>query len=69
MQHEPGVRRPLADAAVSDHFFVGYDALSAVDLLELVVALESPVFGIDRRGPRDARRRWDVAASLGPFLG
>src|SRR5207247_6784573 len=59
----------LADAAVRDHLLVGDDALSAVDLLQLVGALESTVLGVDGAGPRDARRGRNVAAALRAFLG
>ena len=68
MQHEPRVRGALADAAVGDDLFGRHHAFAAVDLLQLVLALESPVLCVDRCGPRDARRGRDVASTLGAFL-
>src|SRR5215212_11301212 len=35
-QHEPGVRRALADPAVGDHLFIVGDTLAAVDLAQLL---------------------------------
>src|SRR5688500_15950331 len=52
LEHEPGVRRALTDAAVGNHVFVGGDALTFVDAAQLFRALEGAVFA-DRGGPRD----------------
>src|SRR5581483_7113450 len=68
VEHEPRVRGPLADAAVRDDLAVRRDALPAVDLLQLVVALERAVLGVDRGAPRDADGSRDVAAALGALL-
>jgi len=68
VQHEPRVRRALADAAVGDHFLVRNDTLAAVDVLQLIDALEGAVLGVDRGRPRDAGRGRDVAAALRAFL-
>src|SRR3954470_20087514 len=44
VEHEPGVRRALADAAVGDdRVAVGDHALAGVELLELLAGLERPV--------------------------
>src|SRR3712207_2941455 len=55
VQHEPGVRGALADAAVDDDVLVWGDALGAVQLLELIRRLEGAVLG-DRPRPGDALR-------------
>src|SRR5882757_7844907 len=60
VEHEPGVRRALADAAVGDDRLAGQDALARVELLQLVARLERPVLA-DRLGPGDRRRARDVA--------
>src|ERR1700736_1037386 len=69
LEHEPRVRGPLADAAVGDDLAVGRDALAAVDLLQLFVALEGSVLGVDGGAPRDADGVRDMAAALRAFLG
>src|SRR3954452_11708060 len=43
VEHEPGVRRALADAAVGDDPLAAEDALTAVELAQLVGGLERPV--------------------------
>ena len=43
VQHEPGVARTLADAAVGDDVLVGGDALAAVERVQLVGGLEGAV--------------------------
>src|SRR4051794_16420893 len=62
-QHEPGVRAALADAAIGDDGLVGGDPLAAIDLAQLVGALEGAV-RIGGRGPGDVLRRRDVAGAL-----
>src|SRR3712207_9535156 len=63
VQHEPRVRRALADAAVGDDRVAGQHALVLVELLELLLGLEGAVL-LDRLGPRHRRRARDVAAAL-----
>ena len=64
MEHEPGVARALADAAVGDDVLVRADALGLVQRPELIRALEGAVFA-DGLGPRDRGRARDVARPLG----
>src|SRR2546426_10586024 len=68
LEHKPGVRAALADAAVRDRLALSIDALAAIDLTQLVRALEATVFG-DRCGPRNVLRARDVPAALRAFLG
>src|SRR5262249_41612841 len=63
LQHEPGVRRALADAAVGDDLFVGRDALAAVELPQLIGRLERPIL-VGRLAPGDVLRTWNVPAAL-----
>src|SRR5215472_2053266 len=64
---EPGVCGALADTAVGDDLAVVRDALAAIDLTELVRALEGAVL-VDRGRPGDVHRGRDVAAPLGALL-
>src|SRR4051794_11690830 len=66
VQHEPGVPRALADAAIGDHRPAGH-ALVAVQLAQLVGRLEGAVLP-DRLGPRDRGRTRDVARALGALV-
>jgi len=61
LQHKPGVRAALADAAVSDDFLIARDALAGVKLPERVGGLERAVLGHGLR-PRNIRRAGDVPA-------
>ena len=63
LQHEPGVRRALADAAVGDGVLAPVDAGLGVELLELVVGLEGAVV-VGRLAPRDVGRGRDVTGAL-----
>src|ERR1700712_134978 len=63
LQHEPRVRRALADPAVGDRRLALVVALLGVQRLELLVALERAVL-IGRLAPRDVLRGRDVAALL-----
>src|SRR2546425_2128808 len=67
LEHEPGVRTALADAAVRDGLAFPVDALTAVDLTELLGALEAAVLG-DGGRPRNVLRSRDVAPTLRAFL-
>ena len=68
VQHEPGVRGALADAAVGDHVRVAVeDALALVELAQLVGRLEGAVL-LHRLGPGHRRGARDVAAALGALL-
>src|SRR3954471_10163880 len=61
VQHEPGVRRALADPAVRDDRLAGAGhALAAVKLAQLVGRLERPVL-LPRLRPRPRTRARDVA--------
>src|ERR671927_390249 len=62
-QHEPGVRRPLADAAVRHDILVRGNALAAVQLAQLLRRLERAVL-VDRLAPRNVRRARNVPAPL-----
>src|SRR5260370_39979742 len=44
LEHEPGMRAALADAAVSDDFAWAGDALVAVELLQIIERFEGAVF-------------------------
>src|SRR3954452_17814729 len=63
VEHEPGMRRALADPAVRDHVLVRRDALALVQRAKLVGALERAVLA-DRLRPRDRGRARDVAGPL-----
>src|SRR5687767_5496029 len=63
LQHEPGVTRALADAAVRDHLLVARDPLALVKPGQLLVALEGAVFVACLR-PWDASCAGDMAAAL-----
>src|ERR687897_1251665 len=63
MQHEPGVGRPLADAAIGDHAPIGTDALAAVKGVELVGGAEGAVI-VGGPAPGDVQRAGDVALHL-----
>src|SRR5215211_1324633 len=69
VQHEPGMGRALADAAVGDHVLVGGHPLGAVELGQLVVGEELAGGAVDRLGPGDVDRTGDVAGPLGGLLG
>ena len=60
VQHEPRVRRALADPAVGDDRLAVGDALRAVELGEVVGGLEGPVL-LDGLRPRHRGRAGDVA--------
>src|SRR6476646_2257595 len=66
-QHEPGVRAALADAAVGDDRLVRGDPPAAVDLAQLVGALEGAV-RVGGGGPGDVLRGRDVASALRALL-
>src|SRR6185437_11085119 len=51
VQHEPRVRRALADAAVGDDVVAVEDALARVELAQIVRVLEGSVL-LHRLGPR-----------------
>src|SRR6476659_9728450 len=63
LEHEPGVRGALADAAVGDGVLAAVQSGLAVDLGELVVRLEGAVL-VRGLAPRHADRRGDVAGPL-----
>src|SRR3954452_15672793 len=63
VQHEPRVRRALADTAVGDRVLGEVDALALVELGELVVAAERAVVVRGLR-PRDVLRARHVAGAL-----
>src|SRR4051794_26596984 len=67
VQREPGVARPLADAAVRDGVLAVVEALVAVELGELVVRLERSIL-VGGLRPRDVQGRRDVAAALALLL-
>src|SRR3990172_11043264 len=66
-QHEPGVRRALADAAVGDDFLVRGYALATIYRHQLVGVLERTVF-VACLAPADVEGARDVAAPLRAFL-
>src|ERR687897_24703 len=68
MQHEPGVGRPLADAAIGDHASVGNDALALVEGVELVRRPEGAVI-VGSPAPGDVHRTGNVARHLSLLLG
>src|SRR2546422_2098983 len=55
LEREPGVARPLADAAVGDDLVLAVDHLALVELQQLFVGLERTV-GRHRLAPGDAAR-------------
>src|SRR5919202_1002790 len=59
VQHEPGVRRALADPAVGDDLVPVQDALAGVELAELVGGLEGAVL-LHSLSPRHGCRARDV---------
>src|SRR3954451_18551098 len=63
VQHEPGVRAALTDAAVGDRVLGLVETCVAVELGELVVRLEGAVV-VRGLAPGDVQRRRDVAAAL-----
>src|SRR6478735_4301223 len=68
-QHEPRVRRALADAAVGDDVVGRREALLLeVDRLEVLAGLERAVL-VGRARPRHRLRPGDVAAAHRPLLG
>src|SRR5829696_1280279 len=67
VQHEPGVRRALADPAVGDHLFAVRHALALVELAQLVGRLEGAVLA-HRLRPRDGGRARDVPGALSALL-
>src|SRR5205823_8531108 len=67
VQHEPGVRRALADPAVGDDRVAVRHALAAVQLAELLGVLERAVLLHGLR-PGDRRRARDVARALRALL-
>src|SRR4051812_16411585 len=67
VEHEPGVRRALADPAVGDDRLAVGDALGAVELLEVRGGLERAVL-LDRLRPRHRRRPGDVPGALRALL-
>src|SRR5437016_7522105 len=66
LQHEPGVRRPLADPAVGDDLLVRRHALRLVKGPQLLRRLEGPVL-VHGLPPRDVLRARDVPAALRMF--
>src|SRR4051812_16958055 len=62
-EHEPRVRRALADAAVGDHLLLRRHARVFVQRLQLVSGLERAVL-VGCPAPRDVRRARDVPAHL-----
>ena len=68
MQHEPGVGRPLADAAIGDHAPVGSDALALVQGVELVGRPEGAVV-VGGLASGDVHRAGNVARHLSLLLG
>jgi hypothetical protein len=69
VEHEPGVRAPLSDPAVGDHFPVGRQALALVEAAQLLLRQERARLRVDRLGPGDVARPRDVARLLGLLLG
>ena len=68
MEHEPGVRRALADPAVGDDRLAVRDhALAPVELPQLVGRLEGAVL-VDRLRPRHRGGARDVPGALGALL-
>src|SRR5579864_556745 len=66
LQHKPGVRTALADAAIGDDFLIARDALACVKLPERVGGLERAVLGHGLR-PRNICRAGNVSAALRRF--
>src|SRR5438132_13287512 len=64
LEHEPRVRRTLADAAVGDHVLIGRDALVAVQLTQVFGRLERAIL-VGRLGPRDTLGTRHVPRALG----
>src|SRR5690349_21304395 len=67
VQREPGVARPLADAAVGDGLAAVIQAGLGVELGEVLVGLESAVL-VRGLAPRHVERRRDVTAPLALLL-
>src|SRR5271170_4566122 len=66
LQHEPGMRTALADAAIGDHFIVARDSLALIELLQGVGRLEGAVLCSGLR-PGYACGAGDMAAALRGF--
>src|SRR5215212_3329739 len=66
-QYEPGVARALADAAIGDHVLFWGDALTPVDLSELLGALKGAVL-VGGGRPGNALGAEDVTAPLRALL-
>src|SRR3954453_19005131 len=67
VQREPGVARPLPDAAVGDGVAAVVPTLRAGGLAQLVVGLERAVL-VGRLAPRHVDRGRDVTAALALLL-
>src|SRR5438045_4053393 len=67
-QHEPGVGRALADAAVGNDIFVGSDVFAFVNLAQLFSGFEGAI-AIGGCGPGNVLRAWDMTTALGALLG
>src|SRR5262249_34083353 len=63
LEREPGEARPLADAAVRDHWLIAGNALRRVERAQLVEALERAVL-VAVLAPRNALGAGNVAAAL-----
>src|SRR4051812_5758014 len=63
LQHEPGMARSFADAAVGDHGRIGCGSRAAIELLQFFARLERAVL-VAGLAPRDALRARDVSATL-----
>ncbi len=69
LEHEPGVARPLADAAIGDDAGAGIEALLLlVELTQLLGGLERAVLRIGRLRPGDTHGALDVAGAQRAFL-
>src|SRR4051794_22744819 len=67
LQHEPGVRRPLTDAAVRDDVLLTVQAGLGVELGQVLVGLEGAVL-VGRLAPGHVECPGDVARPLALFL-
>src|SRR4051794_26640714 len=63
LEHEPRVRRALADAAVRNHVLVRAHALVGIELFQLFDRFERAVL-VGRLRPRDVGGAWHVASAL-----
>src|SRR6476469_11212984 len=67
LQHEPGVRRPLTDAAVGDGLLLAVQASRGVERGQILVGLEGAVF-VRGLAPRHVESTGNVARTLALLL-